>query len=277
MLPSRPFRWIALILSRVITKNMVSIKICGITRPEDIQACIENGVRWVGLNFAPPSPRAIAPTLAAELARMAPTGMQVVGVFVNPSDAELENVISQVPLGILQLHGQETPQRVAEIKARWDMPIIKAFAIAEEDDLDIITDYDAVADYYLFDTKLPTYIHALPGGSGRVFDWSVLKNQTISKPWLLAGGITPENAAQAIRITHAPMLDIASGVEIAPGLKDVTKIKALLVAISEPKNEKAQNAVKKKRKKIDPTVDAFCEVLACILQLVILIMSFFRK
>ncbi len=208
----------------------IGLKICGITRPEDIQLCVENNVRWLGLNFAPPSPRALKPALAAELTRLVPTGIKVVGVFVNPSDEILENVLSHVPLEIIQLHGSETPARVAEIKARWQMPIIKAFPIAAPEDLAIVSQYNSLVDYYLFDTKMPPAIHALAGGSGIAFDWSLLNGQNFNKPWFLAGGIKSENATHAAQ-TGANFLDIASGVESAPGKKDGTKLKAILSAL----------------------------------------------
>ena len=200
-------------------------------RPEDIRLCAENGVRWLGLNFAPPSPRALQPAMAAELVRIVPTGIKIAGVFVNPTDVDLENILSHVPLEVIQLHGSESPARVAAIKARWQMPIIKAFPVAAIEDLEIVGQYNALVDYYLFDTKIPPAIHALAGGSGIAFDWSILAGQQFNKPWFLAGGIKPENAKQAAA-TGANFLDIASGVESAPGMKNVAKLKAFLQSLA---------------------------------------------
>ena len=209
----------------------IDAKICGIRTPEVLEAAAKHGARWVGFNFYPPSPRSVAPDLGAELARMVPTGLRSVGLFVDPTEDELGAVLGRVPLDVIQLHGSETPERVAEIRARFGKPVIKAIPVSEAADLDRAAPYEAVADYLMFDAKPPkSMANALPGGNALSFDWTLLSGRRFQRPWLLAGGLTPDNLIDAVRISGAPMVDVSSGVEDRPGEKNVSKIKAFLDA-----------------------------------------------
>jgi len=206
----------------------VAVKICGLTTPEALDAAVADGARYVGLVFYPPSPRAVAPELARQLARRVPTGVRVVGLFVEPDDETLESVVGQVPLDVLQLHGDERPARVAEIRAAFAIPVMKAIRVAEPADLDGIEAYEAVADRLLFDAKAPRNVAALPGGNGIAFDWSILSGRTWRRPWMLSGGLTAANLAEAVGETGADTVDVSSGVEDRPGHKDPDLIRAFL-------------------------------------------------
>jgi len=208
----------------------IAVKICGVTTPEALDAAIAGGARYVGFVFYPPSPRALDPVLAAELARRLPTGVRSVGLFVEPADAELDRALSTVPLDLVQLHGQETPGRVAEIRRALSLPVMKAVRVAEAGDLDAAKDYAAVADILLFDAKPPRNVAALPGGNGIAFDWTLLAGRRWPKPWMLSGGLDAGNVAEAIALTGAPAVDVSSGVEDRPGHKDPTKVTAFLAA-----------------------------------------------
>lgn len=197
----------------------LEVKICGINRPEAMTAAVEGGARFVGLVFYPPSPRSVVPELAAELARMVPTGVRVVGLFVDPSDDELERVVTKVPLDMIQLHGSETPKRVAEIRERFTMPILKAVKVGDAADLNAASVYEPVADWLLFDAKPPARVASLPGGNGLAFDWTILSGRSWTKPWLLSGGLNAGNIAEAIAVTGARGADVSSGVEDRPGHK----------------------------------------------------------
>ena len=206
----------------------VQVKICGITHPEALAAALAGGVRFVGFVFYPRSPRAIAPPLAAELARMVPTGVRTVGLFVSPDDALLDEVVGQVPLDMLQLHDDEPPDRLRHIRQRFALPVIKAFRIATAADLDPVPAYAGVADILLFDARPPAGEGALPGGNGQRFDWSLLAGRHWSRPWMLSGGLAPANLGAAITATGARMVDVSSGVEDRPGHKDPERIRAFL-------------------------------------------------
>lgn len=206
----------------------VPVKICGLSEPETLRAAIEGGARWIGLVFYAPSPRSVAPALAAELARMVPTAVRTVGLFVDPDDAFLDHVVGQVPLDMLQLHGKETPERVAAIRAAFNIPVMKAIKVGGPEDLERAKDYAAVCDRLLFDAKPPAKVAALPGGNGIAFDWTLLTGRTWPKPWMLSGGLTADNVAEAVRTTGAPAVDVSSGVEDRPGHKDAGLIRAFL-------------------------------------------------
>lgn len=208
---------------------MAQVKICGITRPGDLSAVAKAGARYAGLVFFRKSPRNLAVETAAALALDAPLGVARVGLFVNPDDAALDAVLDRVPLDIVQLHGSETPARVAEVKARTGLPVMKAVGIAAPADLDALWDYGLVADLLLVDAKAPADA-ALPGGNGLAFDWRLLAGRRMLKPWMLAGGLTPANVAEAVRLTGAPMVDVSSGVESAPGIKDPALIRDFVTA-----------------------------------------------
>lgn len=207
----------------------VKAKICGISTPETMQAALDGGARWVGLVFFPKSPRNVSIATAAELSRMVGTGTRVVGLFVDPTDALLDDVTGQVPLDLIQLHGGETPERVAAIRARFNLPVMKAVKVGEPADLDAAATYEPVADMLLFDAKPPKGA-VLPGGNGVSFDWSLLAGRVWGKPWMLSGGLDPANVAQAIRATGATSVDVSSGVEDAPGRKNPDLIRAFLRA-----------------------------------------------
>ncbi|MFV3127653.1 phosphoribosylanthranilate isomerase [Niveispirillum sp. KHB5.9] len=209
----------------------VKAKICGISTPETMQAALDGGARYVGLVFFPKSPRNVAIATAAELSRMVRTGTRVVGLFVDPTDALLDDALGQVPLDLIQLHGSETPERVAAIKARFNLPVMKAVKVAEAADLDAARAYEPVADILLFDAKPPKGA-VLPGGNGVSFDWSLLAGRTWARPWMLSGGLDPANVADAIHATGADAVDVSSGVEDAPGVKSVERIGAFLAAVA---------------------------------------------
>jgi phosphoribosylanthranilate isomerase len=209
----------------------IETKICGIRTPEVLEAAAKHGARWVGFNFYPPSPRSVAPDLGAELARMVPTGLRSVGLFVDPTEDELGAVLGRVPLDVIQLHGSETPARVAEIRGRWSMPVMKAIKIATVEDLAAVAAYEAVADRLLFDAKPPKGVASLPGGNGLVFDWSILSGRSWSKPWMLAGGLTEANVAEAIARTGATAVDVASSIEERPGYKTPERVQGFLAAV----------------------------------------------
>jgi len=208
---------------------MVHVKICGIKTPEALTAAIEAGARYIGFVFYPPSPRNIERDTAKELALMMPTGVRSVGLFVDPDDAFLDAVLGHVPLDMIQLHGTETPARVREIKQKYAMPIIKALSVSCAEDLEAAGEHDE-ADWLLFDAKSSD--PAMPGGMGQVFDWHILQGKKFSKPWMLSGGLTPENVVNALEILRPDAVDVSSGVESARGIKDNLKIRAFIHAVN---------------------------------------------
>lgn len=207
-----------------------AVKICGVTTPEAVEAAARFGAQMIGFVFYPKSPRALALPIAAQLAAQVPTGLRSVGLFVDPSDEELEAVTARVPLALVQLHGNESPARVAAVKARFALPVIKALAVSSAADVAAAEPYANVADYFLFDAKPPTNVSALPGGNGLAFDWRLLQGAKIARPWLLAGGLTPQNVVEAAETSGAKMVDVSSGVESRPGVKDVNLIESFMRA-----------------------------------------------
>lgn len=208
----------------------VSVKICGLTATEQVQAAATAGARYVGFVFFPKSPRHLAVPKAADLAGHVPLGIAKVALTVNATDAELDHILASVPLDMLQLHGKESPARVSEVKARYGLPVMKAIGVADQADLAQIDVYSQVADQLLIDAKPPKEA-ALPGGNGLSFDWRLLAGRKYWQcPWMLAGGLTPENVAEAIRMTGAQQVDVSSGVESAPGIKDAEKVRAFVSA-----------------------------------------------
>ncbi|WP_306754600.1 phosphoribosylanthranilate isomerase [Paracoccus actinidiae] len=210
---------------------MAQVKICGLRRPEHIEAAADAGARYVGLVFFPKSPRAVSADEAAALALHVPVGMARVGLFVDPDDAMLDAVLGKVPLDIIQLHGNESPDRVAQVKALTGLPVMKSVGLSDPADLPALTDYGLVADMLLVDAK-PPQDAVLPGGNGLSFDWRLLVGRKWLRPWMLAGGLTPQNVAEAIRLTGAPAVDVSSGVETEPGVKDEGLIRAFVAAAS---------------------------------------------
>ena len=209
---------------------MADVKICGLRDPAHVAAAVEAGARYLGFVFFNRSPRAVTPKEAAVLVAGVPVGVASVGLFVDPDDASLRRVLEVVPLDMIQLHGKESPDRVAEVKALTGLPVMKAVGIREASDLAQLTDYGLVADMLLVDAKAAEGA-ALPGGNGLAFDWQLLVGRRFLRPWMLAGGLTPENVAEAVRLTGARVVDVSSGVESTPGVKDVARIGAFVGAL----------------------------------------------
>ena len=208
----------------------IRVKICGLKRPEDVAAAANAGAVYGGFVFFPKSPRNVSIEEARALAVVAPVGLAKVALLVNADDALLEAVTGAVPLDMLQLHGKETPERVAEVKARTGLPVMKAIGIAGAEDLSAIDIYSQVADQLLIDAKAPKDSD-LPGGNGLSFDWRLLAGRKYwTRPWMLAGGLTPDNVAEAVRLTGARQVDVSSGVESAPGVKDLGQIADFVAA-----------------------------------------------
>lgn len=207
----------------------VRVKICGLTRPEDVDAVAAAGASYAGLVFFAKSPRNVSVAVARDLAVRAPVGLAKVGLVVNPSDALLDEITAQVPLDMIQLHGSEPPERVVEVRARWGLPVMKAVGVADADDLDKLDIYQRVADQILVDAKPPKGAD-LPGGNGLAFDWRLIAGRRWSRPWMLAGGLTPQNVARAVAMTGVAQVDVSSGVESAPGVKDAELIRGFVSA-----------------------------------------------
>ncbi len=208
----------------------VKVKICGLKTPQMVSAAADAGAAYIGFVFFPKSPRAVSITDAAALAVDVPMGIAKVALVVNADDAQLDAITDQVPLDMLQLHGSESPERVAEIKARYGLPVMKAIGVRDVADLPQIDAYAQVADQLLIDAKAPKGAD-LPGGNGLAFDWTLLADRKYwTKPWMLAGGLTPDNVAEAVRRTGAKQIDVSTGVESAPGIKDAALIDAFVRA-----------------------------------------------
>jgi len=206
------------------------VKICGITSEEAMEAAVEAGADYVGLVFYPPSPRALSPARAAELVQYLPDDIVTVGLFVDADDALLDAVLRECRLDLLQCHGSESPERLEAIRLEYGVPVMKSIAVAEAADLAAAEPYLAVADRLLFDARPPKGA-LLPGGNAVSFDWRLLAGRKWGLPWMLAGGLTPANVAEAIRITGARAVDVSSGVESAPGIKDPAAIHAFISAV----------------------------------------------
>lgn len=195
------------------------IKICGLSTAETLAACIAARADWCGFNFYAPSPRYVSPEQVASLAAQADGAIRKAGVFVDADDATLGEAVAAGKLDAIQLHGHETPARAAEVRARFGLPVWKVLSVSQADDVARAAAYHDVADFLLFDAKTPK--GTLPGGMGLAFDWSLLGAYKGPLPWGLAGGLTPLNVADAVRQTGAPLVDTSSGVECAPGVKDI--------------------------------------------------------
>jgi phosphoribosylanthranilate isomerase len=207
----------------------IRVKICGVKRPEDVQAVAAAGGAYIGLNFFPKSPRYVTLEQARLLALDAPLGLCKVALTVDADDATLDAIVEAMPLDMLQLHGKEPPERVAEVRARYGLPVMKAVGVADEGDLAAVFDFSLAADQLLIDAK-PPKTAPLPGGNGLSFDWRLVAQRRWLRPWMLAGGLTAANVAEAIRLTNARQVDLASGVESAPGVKDAGMIQAFVKA-----------------------------------------------
>ena len=209
----------------------MDIKICGLKTEDALEATIAGGASHAGFIFFPKSPRYIDPEAAAPLAaRAKEAGVMPVAVTVDADDAFLDAIVAAMRPGMLQLHGKETPERVAKLKARHGLPVIKALAISTADDLDRRLPYEGLIDRFLFDAKPPKGSE-LPGGNAVSFDWSLLTSLPANVDYLLAGGLDAGNVGEAVAIANPPGLDISSGVESAPGVKDVRLIEAFFAAV----------------------------------------------
>lgn len=207
-----------------------AVKICGLTCPADVDVAAQAGARYAGFVFFGKSPRNLSLEAARDLALRAPVGLAKVALVVDAEDAALRAITETVPLDFLQLHGHETPARVAQIRAAFGLPVIKAVGIAEAADLVQIDRYEEVADQILVDAKPPKGVD-LPGGNGLAFDWALLAGRKYwRKPWMLAGGLHAGNVAEAIARTGARQVDVSSGVEAAPGQKDSALIQGFVAA-----------------------------------------------
>ena len=207
----------------------LSVKICGLSRAEHVAAAVEAGAKYVGFVFFPKSPRNVSLETARDLAIDVSPGVAKVALVVNPDDAFLDALTATVPLDMLQLHGSESPARVAEIKARYGLPVMKAVGVGDANDLSALDAYGQVADQLLVDTKPPKGAD-LPGGNGETFDWTLISGRRWPVPWMLAGGLTKENVAEAVRVTGTRQVDLSSAVETAPGQKDSGLIRGFLAA-----------------------------------------------
>lgn len=205
------------------------VKICGLTTAQDVQAAAAAGATYVGFVFFEKSPRHLSPDAARALAIEVPPGIAKVALVVDAGNAALDTLTGTVPLDMLQLHGHETPARVAEIRARYGLPVMKAIGISDQNDLAQIDTYAGVADQLLIDAKPPSGADR-PGGNAAAFDWSLIAGRDWPLPWLLAGGLTPDNVAEAVARTGARQVDVSSGVERGPGRKDPDRIRAFIAA-----------------------------------------------
>lgn len=209
----------------------IEVKICGINAPGALSAAVEAGADYVGFIFYPPSPRYVTPDEAGALARAAPAHVRKVGLLVDADDETIADTVTAVRLDMLQLHGRESPGRVAEIRARFALPVMKAVPIAGADDVAAADDYCRAAERLLFDAKPPKDMEdALPGGNALAFDWRLLAGKTWPLPWMLSGGLDAGNVAEAVQTSGARAVDVSSGVEDRPGLKNPDKIRAFIAA-----------------------------------------------
>ena len=210
-------------------RSDMRVKICGLSRPEDVDAAARAGAAYCGFVFFEKSPRHVSLETARQLAVDTPLGLAKVGLVVNPDDALLDEITAKVPLDILQLHGSESPERVAEVRARYGLPVMKAVGVADEADLAEVELYGQVADQLLIDAKPPKEA-PLPGGNGLAFDWRLVAGRRFPRPWMLAGGLTPENVAEAVSLTGTQQIDVSSGVEVERGVKDAGLIRDFVAA-----------------------------------------------
>jgi phosphoribosylanthranilate isomerase len=208
----------------------IQIKICGITSADAADAAMRAGADFAGLNFYPGSPRNLTQDQASSLAARIRGRSRLVVLLADARDAEIAAAIAAAKPDFIQLHGRETPERVAAVRLHFGLPVIKAISIADAADLAQVSAFEGVADMMLFDAKAPP--NALrPGGHGVAFDWQLLRGRTFARPWLLAGGITSENVGRAIHSAAAPGVDVSSGVETAPGIKSADMIREFVAAV----------------------------------------------
>ena len=212
----------------------VEVKICGLDRPETVDGAVDAGAEMLGFVFYPPSPRNLTASAASNLTKRVPVDVKKVGLFVDPTDDILDNVLSKNVLNLIQLHGNEPPERVTEIKGITSLKVIKALKIADIRDLKYVSVYQGVAEWLMFDALAPKDMkRALPGGNALSFDWNILARANIPTPWILAGGLNLENVKEALSISGAKVVDVSTGVEKQPGVKCVEKIQSFIRAVKE--------------------------------------------
>lgn len=209
---------------------MALAKICGLSTPEAVDAALTHGAAYLGFVFFPNSPRAVTPDDAARLAAPARGRTRIVALLVDPTADELVSVVETLAPDMIQLHGRETPERVAAVRATHGLPVIKALGVRQGADLDAAPAYEGVADHLMLDARPPENADR-PGGHGAAFDWTLLAGRRFAAPWFLAGGLNPGNVRAAIAETGAPLVDVSSGVERPPGRKDPELIGAFLAAV----------------------------------------------
>lgn len=216
---------------------MTAIKFCGITTKESLQAASKLEASYVGFMMWPRSPRALNIERARALSLTQPGNIRIVGVFVNPTDEDLKTMLAEVPFDMVQLHGDEDPRRVAYIRSQFGLPVMKAIRIATREDLFGVPAFESVADWLLFDTKADPALSDLPGGTGLSFDWQILKGRDFRKPWMLSGGLNAENVARALSLLQPDAVDISSGIEDRPGIKNIDKMKSFAAAVNAAKDD----------------------------------------
>ena len=212
--------------------NATTAKICGLSTPEAVSAAVAGGASHVGFMFFDRSPRNVRPELAARLVEplRARSPVKAVAVMVDPSDAEVAKIARLLKPDLIQLHGKESPERTAQLRAMAGVPVIKAIGVRDASDIAAALKYEDAADHLMFDAKAPEGADR-PGGHGSSFDWTLLDSLSLKRPWFLAGGLDPWNVADATRLSRAPMVDVSSGVERGPGVKDPGLITAFLDAV----------------------------------------------
>ena len=208
----------------------VAAKICGLSSEAAVEAAVAGGAAYVGFVFYPPSPRAVNPARAGELSALVPAAVKRVALFVDADDSSIEAVLAAAPIDLLQFHGAESPDRVAAARRKFDRSVMKAISVAGVADVDAAARYEDAADMLLFDAKPPRRADALPGGNGLAFDWQLIAGRSWRLPWMLSGGLTATLLPEAVRVSGARIVDVSSGVESAPGQKDIPKIRAFLAA-----------------------------------------------
>jgi phosphoribosylanthranilate isomerase len=216
----------------VTVATKICAKICGVSDRAAIDAAVAGGARYVGFVFFPKSPRHVTPGQAAELSALLAESVVPVALVVDPDDDLIAEIDKQAGVKMFQLHGSESPERVAEIRSRTGKQVMKAIKVSDAADFDAAAAYLDVADMLLFDAKPPTEMaNALPGGNAISFDWTLLSGRDWPLPWMLSGGLDAENVAEAIRVSGASAVDVSSGVESVPGVKDAVRIAVFLEAV----------------------------------------------
>jgi phosphoribosylanthranilate isomerase len=205
------------------------VKICGLRSRAEAAVAADAGAAYLGMVFFPPSPRHVSLADARWVCQVVPDGVVRVALTVDADDEFLEAIVSTVPIDMLQLHGHESPERVGEVRERFSRPVMKALGISTDADLDQISAYARVADQILVDARPPGEADR-PGGHGTAFDWRLLAGRRWKRPWMLAGGLTPQNVAEAARLTGAEQVDVSTSVESRPGFKDPARVRAFVAA-----------------------------------------------